>query len=39
MKTGLRVLIVAVQRAAAALPITHKPQVVPPFTLSSYGLA
>ena len=39
MKTGLHVLIVAAQRAAAALPITRKPEVVPPFTVSPYGLA
>lgn len=39
MNTGLRVLIVAVQRAAAALPVVRKPDVLPPFTISPYGLA
>ena len=39
MNTGLRVLIVAVQRVAAALPATCKPEVVPPFSISPYGLA
>ena len=39
MNTGLRVLIVAVQRVAAARPVTCKTGVVPPFSISPYGLA
>ena len=39
MNNRLRVLIVAVQRVAAALPVTCKTEVVPPFTISPYGLA
>ncbi len=44
MNTGLGMLIIAVHRVvavprAAALPIIRKPDIVPAFTISSYGLA
>jgi hypothetical protein len=39
MSAALRILIVALPLAAAALTVSRKPNLIPDFTISPYGLA